>query len=359
VARSRLALRVYTSSYDFDSMVFDGLAALFGGDDDDVDDIEGYDHDASLFDSTQGLRRQSMFDDIYEQAKASVRAGRFVRDIIRQNESRMQLDADGHLLVVGRLALYKVNLPAFLQRLSNPFEYTSFEAVEVHPKTGLVSDPRTACVQVQPQKNMPAADLLAGYLLGLMNDEQMYLEPHLGPLRRTLLHLYGITRSPLTPSLERHFANEYNGEFDFNNDTFTVPGTNGWKWRIHFRQPLTNGFKIEYQKPRQTWWNVMFEDHQDEMSSHHLSSFFDAAEHLSQCPAMLKTCNEWETDPIFLRKVATDYPPLARVLVPLICEEEYNPKDIHSDPWDGDYLSESSLQHIIQLDEVLRQRARV
>jgi hypothetical protein len=222
----------------------------------------------------------------------------------------------------------------------NPFSYNSFDVVEVHPKSGLVKEPKSACVQVLHQENMPAYDLFAGYLLGLLNDEVSWLHESLSPLRRTLFQIYGLARSPLSHSLEQHYANTVGGEFDFKNDTFTFEGTNGWSWRIHFGLPLHKGYRIEYQKPRQSWWNLLFEDHEKEGTGHYaLCNFFEMVEHLSEAPAALKGASDWQTDPILLRKVAADYPSLAKSLVDKLTCSNYSPDDIYTDyeePIDGE-----------------------
>ena len=92
---------------------------------------------------------------------------------------------------------------------------------------------------------MPACDLLAGYILGLLNDDVTWLQESLTPLRRTLFQIYGLAQSPLTASMQKHFAEEVDGVFDFKTDTFTFAGTNGWMWRLHFGQPLTKGCKVD------------------------------------------------------------------------------------------------------------------
>lgn len=296
---------------------FDGLAALFG------DIREG---------TVQEIRRDDMLDTMLNIAKAAKVAARLVNDIVEEHEDRMQLDDEGHLIIVGRLAIYRVDVNAFMGKFVNPFSYNSFDVVEVHPKTGLVKEPKSACVQVLHQENMPAYDLFAGYLLGLLNDEVSWLHESLTPLRRTLFQIYGLARSPLTPSLEQHFANTVRGEFDFTHDTFTFEGTNGWSWRIHFGLPLNKGYRVEYQKPRQSWWNLLFDDHVEESTGHYsLCGFFEVVEHLGDAPGGLKGASDWQTDPILLRKIAADYPALAKSLVGKLTSSNYSPDDIYTD----------------------------
>lgn len=306
-------------------------------------------------------RRAIMLEKMLGNSRAVARAADLVMDIIERNERRMKLDADGNLVIAGRLAFYKVNLNGFFDKFTNPFSYNSFDVVEVHPKSGMVEEPQTACVQVQPQPNMPAGDLLAGYILGLLNDEVTWLQEHLGPLRRTLLAIYGMGRSPLSASLQAHFWEEMRGRFDFANDCVVVEGTNGWKWRVTFCQPLTREFKIEYQKPRQDWWTTVFNEHIKESSGHYVfNSFFDTVEHLAHCPGLLcqmaEDGNDWEADPIFLRKIAVDYPPLAKRLLKTIDDDEaYDPEKVSN--YYDEYLAAEEVNTIRQLDDLVRERA--
>ena len=304
----------------------------------------------------QSFRRMLIHKRMSDVASAAHRAAGLVMGIIEKHEQRMQVDEEFQLVIAGRLALYRVDLNAFLNKFVNPFDYNSFDVVEVHPKSGLVKEPKTACVQVQPQKNMPACDLLAGYILGLLNDEVTWLQESLSPLRRTLFQIYGLAQSPLSASMERHFGKEVDGVFDYSTDTFMFAGTNGWTWRLHFGQPLTKGYKIEYRKPRQGWWNPLFEDMDKESTGHYaLSGFFEVVEHLSACPALLRGANDWQTDPIFLRKVAVDYPPLAKTLVDRLTSDDYNPNEIYC--YYDEPISHDQAGTIRVLDEQVLERA--
>jgi hypothetical protein len=307
--------------------------------------------------SDQRGRRHCFLDKMLSKAKAVERAAELVSGIVEKNEERMQFDDEGQLVITGKLAIYRVDLKSFMTKMSNPFSYHSFDVVEVHPKHGLIKKPETACVQVRNQDEMPAYDLLAGYILGLLNDDVTWLQDSLQPLQRTLFALYGLSPSPLTSTLTKHLEEEVNGIFDFINDTFTFEGTNGWKWRLHFGQPLVTGFKIEYQKPRQTWWNHLFNDHVKETTGHYvMNGFFETVSHLSRCPAMLKTADDWETDPIFIRRIAADYPALAKVLVSNVLEDDdYDPHRIST--YYDDYISTDDANTIVMLDQQVRQRA--
>ena len=315
-----------------------------------------YDSDEDEPMTDQEWRRIHLLADLELKADAMHRAAQLVENILERNEERLMLDDDGHLVIVGHLALYRVNLPSFFEKMSNPFAHHSFDMVEVHPRSGMKEKPEVACVQVQRQTSMPAYDLLAGYILGLMNDESQWLEESMAPLRHTLMRVYGMARSPLTPSLEAHLAESMDGVFDHLLGTFTFSGTNGWTWRVHYAQPLEKGFKIEYRKPRQTWWNTMFENHLTEASDHYaMGPFMQVVEHLHLCPNMLKTCSSWDTDPIFIRKVALDYPPVRRALLPHIEAEDYDPNMLYS--YYDEPLSPKDARTVAALDDRLRELA--
>jgi len=319
------------------------LAGLFGSDEDEP-----------LTD--QEWRRIHLMADLELKADAMHRAAQLVENILERNEERLLLDDEGHLVIVGHLALYRVNLPSFFEKMSNPFAHHSFDMVEVHPRSGMKEKPEVACVQVQRQTSMPAYDLLAGYILGLMNDESQWLEESMAPLRHTLMRVYGMARSPLTPSLEAHLAESMDGVFDHLLGTFTFSGTNGWTWRVHYAQPLEKGFKIEYRKPRQTCCNTMFENPLTEAADHYaMGPFMQVVEHLHLCPNMLKTCSSWDTDPIFIRKVALDYPPVRRALLPHIEAEDYDPNMLYS--YYDEPLSPKDARTVAALDDRLRELA--
>jgi hypothetical protein len=311
----------------------------------------------SPYPSDQLGRRGRFVDEMFTKAKAVERAATLVANIVEKNADRMKFDDEGHLVITGKLALYRIDLKSFMTKMSNPFSYHSFDVVEVHPKRGLIKKPETACVQVRNQDEMPAYDLLAGYILGLLNDDVTWLQDSLQPLQRTLFSIYGLSPSPLTQTLAAHLEKEVNGQFDFDKDTFTFDGTNGWKWRLQFGQPLASGFKIEYQKPRQTWWNHLFNDHVKETTGHYImSGFFETVSHLSECPAMLKTADDWESDPIFIRRIAADYPPLAKVLVANVLEDDdYDPHRIAT--YYDEYISPEDANIISMLDRQVRERA--
>ena len=306
--------------------------------------------------SDQGFRRLELHIKMNNQADALRRSAKLVDDILRQNEQRLQVDEEGRLIIVGQLAFYRMDLHSFISKMVNPFAHHSFDMIEVHPKSGLVDSPLKACVQVHQPSNMPAYDFLGGYILGLLNDEFKWLDASMEPLRRVLMQVYGLAISPLTKTLEQHLETTVGGEFDHMDGTFTFHGTNGWRWRLSYHRPLAKGCKLEYQKPRQAWWNVLFEDHIGDTSGHHtLLTFMSTVEHLSRCPAMLKDSLSWESDPVFVREVALNYPPLRRVLMKEIEHEDYDP-NVLSDPWDDGLNSRDSVR-VAALDARLRELA--
>ena len=92
--------------------------------------------------TVQELRRNKMFTGMMGVAYAAERAANLVMSIIEENEDRMQMDDAEHLLITGTLAIYRVDIGSFMAKFVNPFDYNSFDVVEVHPKSGLVKNPR-------------------------------------------------------------------------------------------------------------------------------------------------------------------------------------------------------------------------
>ena len=100
----------------------------------------------------------------------------------------------------------------------------------------------------------------------------------------------------------------------------------------------------------------MFDDHIQETTGHYnMCEFFETVEHLAQCPAMLKTASEWEVDPIFVRTVARDYPPLARAMVDTLLADEYDASEIYT--YYDEQVNEEEAQRIVGLDNEILERA--
>ena len=91
--------------------------------------------------TVQELRRNKMFTGMMGVAYAAGRAANLVMSIIEENEDRMQMDDAEHLLITGTLAIYPWTLAPSWPSSSTP-DYNSFDVVEVHPKSGLVKNPR-------------------------------------------------------------------------------------------------------------------------------------------------------------------------------------------------------------------------
>ena len=77
--------------------------------------------------TVQELRRNTMFMRMMGVARAAERAANLVMSIVEENEERMQMDDDHHLLITGTLAIYRVDIGSFLTKFVNPFDYNSFD----------------------------------------------------------------------------------------------------------------------------------------------------------------------------------------------------------------------------------------
>ena len=100
----------------------------------------------------QEFRRTLVHKRMKDIASAAQRAAGLVMGIIKKHERRMQLDDEFQLVIAGRLALYRVDISAFLNKFVNPFDYNSFDVVEVHPKSGLVKEPKPLAFRFSRRK---------------------------------------------------------------------------------------------------------------------------------------------------------------------------------------------------------------
>jgi hypothetical protein len=70
---------------------------------------------------------------------------------------------------------------------------------------------------------------------------------------------------------------------------------------------------------------------------------------------LLKDVNDWATDPILLRKVASDYPPVAKLLAGRLTDDDYDPSNIYT--FYDEPLEEKHQAIVQKLDELVLQRA--
>ena len=73
------------------------------------------------------------------------------------------------------------------------------------------------------------------------------------------------------------------------------------------------------------------EDHLEETTGHYSIHGFQAVEHLAAAPRHLKGLSDWQTDPILIRKIAADYPPLAKSFVDKLTSPDYSADEIYTD----------------------------
>ena len=81
--------------------------------------------------SVQEIRRSRMHKSMMQVARAAERASHLVMNIVEQNEGRMQLDEHNHLLIVGNLGIYRVDLGSFMTKFANPFDYNSLTSLAI------------------------------------------------------------------------------------------------------------------------------------------------------------------------------------------------------------------------------------
>ena len=124
---------------------------------------------------------------------------RFLSEIISENEDRIRI-GHNNIIILGKLASYAIPIQIILQMITNPFaENSSFglPRVEVHPRGSWIQNHTNACIQSRSGPDIPASDVIASIVMGLLSDETLYHDESQESFRTSLLTLYGLTNSPL------------------------------------------------------------------------------------------------------------------------------------------------------------------
>ena len=272
----------------------------------------------------QNDRLSELNKSLNEVIAANARAVELLVEIISSNPRRMLMGKE-NIIIRGDLATYCIPIEPILNRLKSPFSNseTGFDTVEVHPKDHFVRQEARACIQVDAEEHIPSGDVIASYLLGLSNDMVTWTKPNMRPLRDALLQTYGLTTSPLTKPLVQYLKQQHNAIMDVESGYLTLPGTNGFTWRIGFANPLVYGFTIEMKKPRQMNWQLISEDTRTLPSSYRFDNILDSVELITEFPHSLVE-NKWDAFPLMRRIVAQQYKPLAKQIYEENSDEDNN-----------------------------------
>ena len=170
----------------------------------------------------------------------------FLREILRDNSDRVYIDEDGELVVKGALANYKLPMDEVRQKLENPFVQSgSFPPTKVHPINQFVDNPGHACIQpADLHEDIPGTDSLGILILGLLNDEELFMDDSQHSLRHELIKIYGYVKSPISDIIANHI-NDLGGVFNLAKGEVTVKGTDGFHWIIgSMNDPSVRSFSI-------------------------------------------------------------------------------------------------------------------
>ena len=248
---------------------------------------------------------------------------------IERNPDRIIFAGD-KIIILGKLATYSVPLDGLIQRMRNPYAGGSgLNATTATFKGKLDGKETSVCIQPDHQNvaNLPGCDVLDSYFLMLLNDDKFIQQERHGPLRHSLLNLYGLSASPASEALKEFFDVTMDATYIPGENVVEIKGTNGWKWRMSDGNPLVKGFTIWFKKPRQRAWKQVVPDTIEFEYAYHYEDVFSILELLSDSPRVLVEDETYASDGYFRKMVAPHYSPLEKRL---IADENNEPEGAES-----------------------------
>ena len=236
---------------------------------------------------------------------------------IERNPDRIIFAGD-KIIILGKLATYSVPLDGLIQRMRNPYAGGSgLNATTATFKGKLDGKETSVCIQPDHQNvaNLPGCDVLDSYFLMLLNDDKFIQQERHGPLRHSLLNLYGLSASPASEALKEFFDVTMDATYIPGENVVEIKGTNGWKWRMSDGNPLVKGFTIWFKKPRQRAWKQVVPDTVEFEYAYHYEDVFSILELLSDSPRVLVEDETYASDGYFRKMVAPHYSPLEKRLI--------------------------------------------
>ena len=236
---------------------------------------------------------------------------------IERNPDRIIFAGD-KIIILGKLATYSVPLDGLIQRMRNPYAGGSgLNATTATFKGKLDGKETSVCIQPDHQNvaNLPGCDVLDSYFLMLLNDDKFIQQERHGPLRHSLLNLYGLSASPASEALKEFFDVTMDATYLPGENVVEIKGTNGWKWRMSDGNPLVKGFTIWFKKPRQRAWKQVVPDTIEFEYAYHYEDVFSILELLSDSPRVLVEDETYASDGYFRKMVAPHYSPLEKRLI--------------------------------------------
>ena len=236
---------------------------------------------------------------------------------IERNPDRIIFAGD-KIIILGKLATYSVPLDGLIQRMRNPYAGGSGLNATTATFKGILDGKETSvCIQPDHQNvaNLPGCDVLDSYFLMLLNDDKFIQQERHGPLRHSLLNLYGLSASPASEALKEFFDVTMDATYIPGENVVEIKGTNGWKWRMSDGNPLVKGFTIWFKKPRQRAWKQVVPDTIEFEYAYHYEDVFSILELLSDSPRVLVEDETYASDGYFRKMVAPHYSPLEKRLI--------------------------------------------
>ena len=236
---------------------------------------------------------------------------------IERNPDRIIFAGD-KIIILGKLATYSVPLDGLIQRMRNPYAGGSgLNATTATFKGKLDGKETSVCIQPDHQNvaNLPGCDVLDSYFLMLLNDDKFIQQERHGPLRHSLLNLYGLSASPASEALKEFFDVTMDATYIPGENVVEIKGTNGWKWRMSDGNPLVKGFTIWFKKPRQRAWKQVVPDTIEFEYAYHYEDVFSILELLSDSPRVLVEDETYASDGYFRKMVGPHYSPLEKRLI--------------------------------------------
>jgi hypothetical protein len=236
---------------------------------------------------------------------------------IERNPDRIIFAGD-KIIILGKLATYSVPLDGLIQRMRNPYAGGGgLNATTATFKGKLDGKETSVCIQPDHQNvaNLPGCDVLDSYFLMLLNDDKFIQQERHGPLRHSLLNLYGLSASPASEALKEFFDVTMDATYIPGENVVEIKGTNGWKWRMSDGNPLVKGFTIWFKKPRQRAWKQVVPDTVEFEYAYHYEDVFSILELLSDSPRVLVEDETYASDGYFRKMVAPHYSPLEKRLI--------------------------------------------
>ncbi len=201
--------------------------------------IKGKDERAEIF--------YGRIDKAYQR---NIRSIEFLKGIVKESEGRISFGLN-NLIISGKLASYCIPTERLMSILSNPLDDAiegsfGMPYVECHPRVRWIHRPQHACIQMgETNQEVAPLDTLCSVLMGLLNDDKMFLDLESGDtLRTALLRLYGLDFSPISNSLTQLLWDTSDASMNLEKSEIIVPGTDGFTWHLSFNDPQCHGFSL-------------------------------------------------------------------------------------------------------------------